>query len=295
MTIDRPADEIGAAAQITAESVLAAIRTVTEGRVFDLDPGRFPGMPRHHAQPPFDVVTYRTPAGQRIQRDLEFLAPERNSVNFGFLLEMVTTSMHMGAHIDALCHVTCGPDSAWYGGHPASEHVGDKGALTCDASKIPPLVTRGVLLDIARALDIDVLPPSYSIASRDISKAMDRQGVELHPGDVVLLRTGQMSKWPEVREGNEAGLSLEAAQWLSQLQPVAIGADNSALEVSPSGIAGSPQPVHLHLMIERGIYILEWISLEELASAGLAQFLFLCLPLKIQGATGSLVRPIAIA
>jgi kynurenine formamidase len=286
--------DVGAASQLSAQSVVDAVGLVRSGRVFDLDPGRFPGMPKHPAQPAFDLITYRSPRGQRVQQDVDFLTGDRNAVNFGFVLETVTTSMHMGAHIDALCHVTAGPESTWYGGFKEAEHLGDKGALTCDASKIPAILTRGVLIDVADANGVDVLPPSHPITAAELQRGIDRQGLELRRGDVCLLRTGQMAGWPEVRSGSEAGLSLDGARWLAQFEPVAIGADNSALEVDPSGVDGSPQPVHIHLIIERGIYILEWMMLEELAEAKAWEFLFVCLPLKIRGATGSLVRPVAV-
>lgn len=294
---DRPGtarDQLGSGRHVTPSTVSAAVGLAREGRLIDLDPGRFPGMPRHPAQPPFDLTTYRSPRGQRNQGDLPFLRPEANRDNFGFLIEQVTTSMHMGAHIDALCHVTCGPESTWYGGFPEAEFLGDKGALASDATRIPPILARGVLIDVARHHGCDVLAPGVPIGADQLSAAVARQGIEVRPGDVVLIRTGQLRGWPQLRQGAEAGLSLDGAQWLSERDPLAIGADNSAVEVLPSVIPGSPQPVHVHLLAHCGVYLLEWLALEELAEARPAEFLFICLPLKITGATGSLVRPVAV-
>jgi kynurenine formamidase len=110
----------------------------------------------------------------------------------------------------------------------------------------------------------------------------------------VLIRTGQLRDWPTMREGPEAGLSLDGAEWLGELDPLAIGADNSAIEVLPSILPRSPQPVHVHLLAGLGIYLLEWLSLDELARVSANEFLFICLPLKIAGATGSLTRPVAV-
>jgi kynurenine formamidase len=289
-------DELGAGRLITDASVLAALRLVRRGRVFDLDPGRIPGMPRHEAQPPFDLITYRSPRGQRNQGDLPVLAAERNRDNFGFVLETVIGSTHNGTHIDALCHVTAGPDREWYGGFAEDRWLGDKGALASDAMKLPPILARGVLLDVAGRRGVDALGAEEPIGADELEQVAVEQHVDIRAGDVVLVRTGQIRAWPAAvnAPGHEAGLSLDAARWLSARDPLAVGADNSALEVLPSQIVGSPQPVHVHLMAERGIYILEWVFLEELAQADAHEFLFICLPLRIKGATGSMVRPVAI-
>jgi len=286
-------DEVGAGARISPRSVLSALGLVREGRVFDLDLGRFSGMAHHPAQPAFDLVTYRSPRGGRA--DQGGREREGNRPNFGFALELVSTSMHLGTHIDALCHVTAGEDSHWYGGFREEEHLGDKGALASDVTHIPPLITRGVLLDVASALGVDRLPPGHAITVEDLERARAHGDVELREGDVVLVRTGHLRDWPAAPTGPEPGLTLEGSRWISATGPVAVGADNAALEVLPSVRDGDPQPVHVHLMVESGIYILEWMSLEELASAAVHEFLFVCLPLKIEGATGSLVRPVAIA
>lgn len=296
MSAGAPHDELGAGRLLDDASVLAALRLARRGRVFDLDPGRSPGMPRHDAQPPFEVITYRSPRGQRNAGDLPFLAPERNRDNFGFVLETVIGSTHNGTHIDALCHVTAGEERQWYGGFREDEWLGDRGALASDATKLPPILARGVLLDVAGARGVEALGPGEPVEAGDLAGAAERGGVELRRGDVVLVRTGQMRDWPRAVNppGHEAGLSLGAARWLSERDPLAVGADNSALEVLPSTVEGSPQPVHVHLMVERGIYILEWVFLDELAAAGVTEFLFVCLPLRIAGATGSMVRPVAV-
>jgi kynurenine formamidase len=289
-------DQLGAGRLLSEASVLAALALVRQGRVFDLDPGRFPGMARHEAQPPFDLITYRTPRGERNQGDLPFLAPEVNRDNFGFILETVIGSTHNGTHIDALCHVTAGADSHWYGGFEEARWLGDKGALASDASKLPPILARGVLLDAAGYTGVDALAAAEPVHGDTLEAVARGQGVEVRRGDVVLIRTGQIRDWPQAVNppGSEAGVSLDGARWLSAREPLAVGADNSAFEVLPSGIDGSPQPVHVHLMVERGIYIIEWVDLEELAREGVREFLFICLPLRIRGATGSMVRPVAI-
>jgi kynurenine formamidase len=290
-------DQLGRGRLITAESILDALRLARAGQVFDLDAGRFRNMPRHYATPPFEVMTYRSPAGEQTEGDLDFLRPDVNKVNLGFVSELVMGTMHVGAHIDALCHVTYGKRAEFYGGFSAYEHVGDHGATKCDVSKIPPIVARGVLVDVAGLKAVDTLPESYPITGADIEDACEAQGVEIRSGDVVLVRTGQMNGWPHTgRPGNrEAGLSLDGARYLTEQEILAVAVDNSAMEVSPSIAEGNPQPVHIHVLAQEGVYVLEWIFMEELREAHPSEFLFICLPLKIEGATGSWIRPVAIA
>jgi kynurenine formamidase len=175
-----------------AERVRRALDLVRSGVVFDLDIGRFPGMPRNPAQPAFDVVTYRSPKGLANERRESGKGAALDEDNFGFVLELVTTSMHMGTHIDALCHVTAGEGSEGYEGFQASEHVGDKGVLRNDATTLPAIVARGVLLDVAAALGTERLVASHGITVREIELAIDLAGITLEAGDVVLVRTGYL-------------------------------------------------------------------------------------------------------
>lgn len=289
-------DDVGAAALITDESRAAALKLGRSGRLFDLDAGRFRAQGGHYAHPPFEVVTYRTPRGEKVENDLEFLT--NNPKGYGFISEMIIGSVHTGAHIDALCHVTVGEDDRWFGGVSADEYLGDHGAEKSDAMELPAIVSRGVLVDVAGRKELAELPESYAITVDDVTQALEYQGTTIKRGDVVLVRTGQMTGWPSkvdrARRAVEAGLTLEAAKWLADHEPVAVGADNSSLEVSPSIKEGYPEPVHVHLLIERGVYIMEWIYLEELAREKAYEFLFVCLPLRIRGATGSMVRAVGI-
>jgi kynurenine formamidase len=265
------------------------------GAAYDLSSGWWPGMPLAVGHPPFQVMTYRSPAGQRNQKDLRFL--DDNPLNYGFISELMMCTTHTGTHIDALAHITCGPKSAWHGGFSANEFLGDFGPLTNDASQLPPLIKRGLLLDIPKTLGVDHLAPRQSVGTRELEAACARKGVTPRAGDLVLIRTGAMLKWPDA-EGLAAcegsGLSLEGAQWLAARGVAAFAGDNAVLEVAPSGIKGDPQPVHRFLIQENGLLILEWVYPEELSRDDVSEFLFVCLPLTVRGATGSMVRPIAI-
>lgn len=280
------------------DHVLAALKIVESGTIYDLDCGRWHGMPVWDAHAPLQVLSYRSPSGLAAQGDQEWLRPEVNEVGMAWNSELVAGSMHTGTHIDALAHITCGPDDHWFGSSPAAEQLGDFGPMSHDAASIPPILTRGVLLDVAGERGVAALPGGEGIDADAVERTLAQQGTEIRPGDVVLLRTGYMSAWPE-REGMErhdgAGITLDAAKLIADAGAVAIGADNESLEQEPSRVPGSPLPVHLELLVERGVFILELVQLEELARDGVYEFAFVCLPLKIRGATGSMVRPIAIA
>jgi kynurenine formamidase len=286
-----------ALAQITPESVVEAMHAVQKGRVYSLESQWWRGMPGHPVHPRFDVITYRSPKGEQNMHDQEYLNEPVNKINYGFISELIMGTSHTGTHIDALCHVTCGEHAEWYGGISSHDHLGDFGALNSDASALRPIVTRGVMLDVPKVLGKDHCPPEYPIGADDLQAASEQQGVEVKPGDTVLVRTGTMRFWPDTEAmgaAEGAGVSMSGSEWLLERRPAAVAADNVAFECAPSGIDGSPQPVHVHLIQQNGIPILEWVNCEELAADGVYEFAFICLPLTVKGATGSMVRPIAV-
>lgn len=274
---------------------LAALRLAQEGKVYDLGSGWWPGMPLAEGHPPFQVLTFRSPWGERAEDDVEFM--RGNTVNFGFISELLMCTMHSGTHIDALAHTTCGPDHSWHGGHSSDTELGDFGPLNNDASELPPMLRRGVCLDAPGMFGVERLAAGQQVGAADLGRICERQGVEVREGDVVLLRTGTMGLWPDAAALESvagAGLNLSGAEWLTARGVAAVGGDTSVLEAMPSGIDGDPQPVHRHLIHQEGIPILEWVSQEELVRDEVWEFLFVCVPLNVRGATGSLVRPLAV-
>jgi kynurenine formamidase len=283
--------------QITPDSVVAAMQTVQKGRVYSLESRWWRGMPGHPVHPRFDVITYRSPKGEQNMKDQDYLNEPANKINYGFISELIMGTSHTGTHIDALCHVTCGEHAEWFGGHSSHDELGDFGALNSDASKLAPIVTRGVMLDVPKAIGAEHCPPEFPIGAKELQAACDQQGVEVRAGDTVLVRTGTMKFWPDeegMAAAGNSGVSMSGSEWLLERSPAAVGADNVAFECAPSGVEGSPQPVHVHLIQQNGIPILEWVNCEELAADGVYEFAFFCLPLTVIGATGSMVRPIAV-
>lgn len=294
-----PGAEVGALTAVDEEKRLAALRLPTRGRIYDLDGGRFMGMPLWHGHPPLTILAYRSPLGIKAAGDSAALYPGKtNTIGYGFNSDLVMSTVHTGAHIDALSHVTLGADHHWFNGFNAAHDLGDHGPLHADAATIPPIVTRGVLIDAAGAKGVDALGRGEGVTRLDVQRALERQNVSVRNGDIVLVRTGQMRYWPDAKAmecAEGAGVTLDAARFLvDDCGAVAIGADTASMEMKPSDHPDVPEPVHVFMLIDRGAHILEWIYLEELARDDVYEFLFLALPLKITGATGSMLRPVAI-
>ena len=280
-----------------ALAVLAATALVREGRIFRLARPRFPGMPLFPGHPPFQVLSYRTPQGIRAGGDQPW--GPRNDVGLGYMSELVMGSTHTGAHIDAHAHMTVGPEDRWHGGSARTD-LGDFGPLKGDATELPPLWRRGVLYDVPGFRGVESLPAGQAVTADEMAEIEHAHGFAPGPGDVALIRTGYLSHWPD-REAlaahRGAGPDVAAARRLADAGVAATGSDTETYEVQPApdpGEPANPQPVHTLLLIERGIYIMESLDLEELAAAGVREFLFVGLPLSIRGATGSMLDPVAV-
>ena len=165
--------------------------------------------------------------------------------------------------------------------------------------KIRPIVTRGILLDIAGYKEVERLPNGYEVTAEDIRGALRRQDIaeeSIRPGDAFFFRYGWASLWddPERYNDSPAGVGLEAAGWVIGQKATMIGSDSWTSEVVPNPDPELVFPVHQELLTKNGIFNLENMNLDELASEGVYEFLFLFAPVPFRGATGSPGRPIAI-
>jgi kynurenine formamidase len=203
---------------------------------------------------------------------------------------------HTGTHMDALCHQAC--DLNLHGGIPSGAVETPAGFLEHSIDKAPPLVTRGVLLDLARSFGAERLPDHYSLSADELIHCAQFQNVSIEPGDALLVRTGAGAIWDQPSEYlRAAGVARSGSEWAANLGVVAVGADNMAwdpLNGERDPETGATLPGHLHLLVGRGIYILENLNLEELAVERIYEFGFIATPLKLTGATGSPIRPIAV-
>ncbi len=222
--------------------------------------------------------------------------------------ETIRMSIHVGTHIDALCHIAEKQDAAGlpakdgeprlYDGDgatvPASDCVSSAGQSHMSIEKMPPIVSRGLLLDVAGYKGVDMLPPAYAIGADDIRGALARQGSVISENTAVLVRTGTLELLragdPVYRDA-QAGLNLEAAQFLFEQGMTLVGADNMAVEAMPP----MDHSVHRFLLVHKGVTHVENLNLDDLAAARCYEFLLIIAPLKLTGATGSWVNPLAIA
>lgn len=294
---DYQVEELGVAHRKQPADILAALSLVQKGEIYDLESGRWPGMPLFAAHPPFIVTSYRSARGMRNQGDLADWTGA-NPVNMGMNTEIIIGTTHTGTHLDSLSHITCGDDGHWHGGYAEASSLGDFGPLTAEASSIPPFICRGVLVDIPALKGVEILEGQTLIDLADTQAALERQGVEVRAGDAVIFRTGYMRVWDGdpalAAEHHGSGIGLDVAAWLGDQGVVLVGGDTEALERVPSPDPDNPHPVHIELLVERGIHIMELVHVEDLARDGVYEFTLICLPLRIKGATGSMVRPIAI-
>jgi kynurenine formamidase len=257
-------------------------------RIFDLEQPRTAGMPIHpaHRQAGYSYLLHR--------RHEDEYRPQENGSRTG-AAGLLVCGEHTGTHIDALCHQA--DALTLCGGVPVSEEVQTpRGFAEHGAEKIPSIVAPGVLLDVAALEGVEALEPGHIVTDADLAACCERQGVEVPSGGVALVRTGNGRFWEEEeRYLAGPGMDAGASRWLADRGVVAVGADNMAWDVvgrwDPD--AGCVMPGHLILLARRGVYIVENLALEGLAASRHDEFEFVCLPLKLVGATGSPVRPVA--
>ena len=282
-----PGDEIGTLNMMTDTSRFDVLKQVIGGKVYDLGVDLFVGMPTCCApfgDPTFQIWMTHTPARDTAKELLSYSG------------DAVSMYTHTGTHLDTLNHF--GLHGKIWNQVSADDALGVRGWTKSGADKYPPIVARGVLIDVAKAKNVAHLPTSYAITVADLQEALKKQGTTLRPGDVVLTRTGLMTLWPDVnkyRLADQAGLSLEAAQWLVETQQaMLLGADNFGVESFPSKDPENFVPLHTYLQAERGVSLLEAVWLEDLSKDKVYEFLFIASPLKLRGGTASPIRPMAI-
>jgi kynurenine formamidase len=278
-------DERGALNLIGTRQVRDAAALVSAGQVLSLAQTLSPRTP----MPP-----HRAGMQHFMGRDGgDYAAGARRPGGFQFAEDSVVLPLHIGTHIDALCHAWY--DDALYNGFPGSGTRSTTGATRCGIDKMGPVVGRGVLLDIAGACG-GPLRDGVAIGAADLERCAARADITVGPGDIVLIRTGwaeDQGRADSVAFDREPGLDLEAAQWLADRDIAVLGADNFAVEVIPFA-RGTVFPVHQRLIRDFGIPLLEGLLLHDLAASGRHEFLFAANPLPVVGGTGSPISPMAI-
>jgi kynurenine formamidase len=260
---------------------------IAKHRVYDLAHSYFPGMPHFPTHPPFVFGLTRKHGDMMMEGGVSSSA------------ESIALGGHVGTHIDALCHYSC--DGRLHGGVEAKNIQSDSAGFSeLGVETIAPILRRGVLLDIAAQLQVDALPADFAILPEHLEAALRAANTSIRAGDVVLLRTGwaryfgNTAQYVAGGQGHVVtgpGPEIEGARWLSERGVFAAGSDTIAFEKVPA----ARMPVHVHLLVETGIHIIEALNLEDLSRERISEFVFIAAPLKIRGGTGSPMRPLALA
>ncbi len=295
---------------MTDASRLAALRLADKGKTYDLGVNYDRTSYKWPGHSPGEIISFRTPEGVKRQRDLPVLVND-NADKLAWHSAALFISDNVGTQLDGLGHITTDDDNHWYNGFKESDWGGNFGVRKADAATIPPIVARGVLIDVAGSKGLDALPSNYAINAQDLQQALSKQRTQLKPGDVVLIRTGTLRYWgaagsdyAKIAEHDSAGISLETAKWLVEENgAMVIGSDTSGLEYGPAEKDNAAyrakyrsfNPVHRYLLVEQGIHIGEFHNLEGLARAQVYEFCYSAATNKIKGAAaGFTLRPLAI-
>jgi kynurenine formamidase len=258
------------------------LSTIEAARVLDLEQPRTIGMPCFPSHwPGYNFALHRRHEP----------GPETRTSAAGF----VYSAEHVGTHIDAFSHQA--ENMEMCGGLKATSSVQTPTGFTdLGVETIAPIVRRGILIDLAKEAG-EPLPARHLVTADDLQRVVDQQQIEVHAGDVLLVRVGWGPRWtePEVYM-NAPGMDREAAEWAAANKFFAVGADNMSWDlpgyVDP--VLGFSLPAHAILLVRSGIHIIENMLLEELSQLNAREFLFVCAPIKHVGGTGSPVRPLAI-
>jgi len=290
-----PKDEIGRLNLITPASRSAILSRVSGQKSYDLGVDFYIGMPSWQAagDPPYQMWMTHTPHGNVVADSMK--VGEKMNRHVSYTGSAVSMYAHMGTHIDALNHF--GLNGKIWNGFSEAEYLGDRGWTVTGAEKLPPIIARGVLIDVATAKGLQKLPDNYRISRKDLRDALDLQGVKLEKGDVVLIRTGRMRDYDnaQVFMANPPGLSLDGAKFLVEDGgAMVVGADNLSLEAFPSEVSDNYLPVHTYLLAQQGAPIIELLDLEALARDRVYQFAFIGASLKFRGGDAAPIRPIAL-
>ncbi|MGB0691678.1 MAG: cyclase family protein [Pseudomonadales bacterium] len=278
-------DTLGAINNLSPELVVKAAKLITTGKTYALGVETGPTSP---AYPPrsYSMTVLQLSDGTGTPIGTNRATGNDDLLNFW---------MGIGSQIDGLGHM--GIDHMYYNGNHASAFVRPTGLEKLSVHLLPPIVSRGILLDMTAYFGEDMLPEGKAFNSKEIKAAAQAQGIKIEAGDVVLFHTGwlNLSDTDPVRfMSGQPGLGVDGAKYLAQQGVVAVGADTWALEVLPAEIEGEQFPVHPELLAKNGVYILENMDTRALAKDGVHEFLFVLGQPRFVGSVQAVINPVAI-
>jgi kynurenine formamidase len=291
-----PDDVLGAMNLVTPASILEALSLVRDGKVYDLSyvlDSEMP-IPSFHGQ--FFANTHYT-----LENAVEWHNTNFGRVDNGYSAQNLRLSMsdHTGTHIDQLNHVGANdPEQGFlmYNGVRNSDVISSFGTTRLGIEGMPPLICRGILIDVAKLANVEMLPAGYAISPDELDGALAAQGVEVRRGDAVLVHTGWGKLWdrPDEMNQGEPGLGKACAAWAVEHEIVCWGIDQFGTDAIPFETPGEALPMHLEMLMKHGIRLMEMIKMDEIVDGRVYEFCLIAAPLKIKGGTGSPVRLLAL-
>lgn len=292
-----PDDERGTLNYLTAELRRMACREVVAGEAISLS------MPfdRFGPQPHGDRRVNPTLAMLQTGTDVRLGVQEGCIDGWGYADDMVTMALQAATHWDSLAHAFHG--YRMYNGYSCDEVTAAGASRNSITAAKDRVAGRAVLLDVPRFEGVDELEPGFAVDAEVLSAVVAHEGVDVGPGDIVLVRTGAMSRakrtrsWEEYAYHDEAGLSLDALPWLHERQVAALAVDNWACEVLPNG-GPVMLPVHVVGIVYMGLLVGENFDLDELAARcatdGRYAGMLVAAPIPFTGAVGAPVNPVML-
>jgi kynurenine formamidase len=268
-------DQAGALNEIRTDNVVGAARLVRRGRVYDL------AHVLHEDVPAFP--------GRRFRQELDAPQSIPGPHGLGFVIERVHAPSQVGTHLDALNHLH--RDGRTYNGHRIDDIGAAHGTTKLGADTLPQVVTRGLLIDVARRRGVDHLDAGDVITPDDVA------GFDIRPGDAVLFHTGWGRLWYDEPVGygsGEPGPGMALAGWLADHRVALTGCDTWSYGPVPAEDPDQPFVVPQMLNTRHGVVVVENLFLSELAADGISEFLLVIAHPKLSGATGAWVAPLAI-
>src|SRR5215208_2285071 len=304
-------DQLGNLNELSPELTLKALSRVEEGKVYDLGLAYDRRSYKFEGHNEGEIISFRTPDGLNTQKDIDFVtSQEDNSLNTAWASNALFISDNVSTQIDSFGHIYEGSPPHAYNGFLSEDIQGDFGLLKLGADTIPPIVAPATMIDVAKSVGEDPLPESFGIGPDRLQEALDKQGVDIDPLDVVLVRTGTAGVWlkgdgvgannDEIAKPDSAGLTVSGAKWLVEEKgALAVGTDTSGIEQLPPSEqlddGTSFNPVHVYLLARQGVHILEYHNQEDLAQDEVYKFAYILGVNKIRGsAAGTVLRPIGI-
>ncbi len=281
-------DTIGSANLVSPERTLEAAKLIKQGKSLPLGITIGPDTP---AFPPRSLSLQVVQPNQQGGQKLSGFGYEGNYND-----DLLQTWIGIGSQLDGLGHL--GENGHYYNCLDEKEISAITGLTKLGTHAVPPLVGRGVVLDMAAQAEVEVMEAGQSFGSAEIKAAAEAQGVELREGDIILFHTGwtegMMESNPALWGQAEPGLSNEGAVYLASLNPMAVGADTWGVEAVPPAEGDKLFYGHVTLLKEHGIYLLETMNVGPLLREGVNEFMFVLGQPRIKGTVQAMINPVAL-